>query len=562
MSLPAGRQGFSDPSSRAVGSLRGAVGYRLLKIASVVKRISSLPSKQLFQVRVLADAQWYNGYMKEASIPKEVLQIAEILKSDGYSAYLVGGCVRDVVIGREPNDWDVATDAVPETVLALFPDSVYENDFGTVGVKTESEEATLKIIEVTTFRTEESYSDKRRPDKVHFAKTIEEDLSRRDFTVNAMALPLVGKNKDLVDPYGGQEDLKNRIIRAVGDADGRFNEDALRLMRAVRFSAMLGFDIEEGTKEAVKNNAGLLSHIAKERVRDELTKMLMSERAGDGIEMMRETGLLEQVIPELLEGVDCEQNMHHIYSVYEHNLKSLEYAVEKKYSLVVRLASLLHDVGKPNSRRWKATPVGGKTKGDEKGDYTFYGHQVVGERMVRKILERLKFSSDVIEQVALLVREHMFVYDPEAVTLAGVRRLLARIGVDQVDNLMKVREADRIGSGVPKAQPYRLRHLQAMFEKVKTDPVSAKMLKVNGGILIKELGMEPSPRMGQIISALLEEVLDEPGKNTLEYLLGRAKELGELTDEELKNLKKQAQARAQAEQDRIDEEIKKKYFVS
>lgn len=500
--------------------------------------------------------------MKEVSIPKEVLQIAEVLKADGYSAYLVGGCVRDVVLGREPNDWDVATDAVPETVLALFPDSVYENDFGTVGVKTESEEPTLKIIEVTTFRTEESYSDKRRPDKVNFAKTIEEDLSRRDFTVNAMALPLVGRNKNLVDPYGGQEDLKNKIIRAVGDADERFNEDALRLMRAVRFSAMLDFDIEEGTKEAVKNNVGLLSHIAKERVRDELTKMLMSERAGDGIEMMRETGLLEQVIPELLEGVDCVQNMHHIYSVYEHNLKSLEYSAKQNHSLVVRLASLLHDVGKPNSRRWKSTPAGGKIKDGKKGDYTFYGHQVVGERMVRKILERLKFSGDITEQVALLVREHMFVYDPEAVTLAGVRRLLARIGVDQVDNLMKVREADRIGSGVPKAQPYRLRHLQAMFEKVKTDPVSAKMLKVNGDVLIKKMGMEPGPKMGQIIAALLEEVLDEPEKNTLKYLLGRAKELGELTDEELEDLKKQAQTRAQAEQDRIDEEIKKKYFVS
>jgi len=542
-------------------------------------------------------------------IAKEVLQIAEILKQAGYEAYLVGGCLRDVLLGATPKDWDLATSAKPEEILKLFPDSVYENRFGTVGVKTRSEDPLVKVVEVTTFRLEGTYTDKRHPDEVKFAKTIEEDLARRDFTVNAMALNLGSEKKskkDLIDPFGGQEDLKNEVLRAVGEADKRFNEDALRLMRAVRFSAQLGFDIEPETELSVKKHAGLLEFVSKERIRDEFNKLLITERGHEGVELMRELGLLTHVIPELLEGVEMEQNQHHIFSVYEHNLRSLQYAVEQKFPLDLRLASLLHDVGKPKSRQWKDTPTGKKIRSipvtrhseprqmaselreesdaysrhpersegsvtidpsaslrmtERRGDWTFYGHQVIGAKQATAILQRLKYPNDVIEKVSLLVYEHMFVYDPEAVTLAGVRRLVSRVGTDNMDALIKVREADRIGSGVPKAQPYRLRYLQAMVEKVKMDPISAKMIAVKGDEVIKAAGITPGPGIGAIIAILLEEVLDDPERNEKELLLARVKELAKLPVKELVKMSQKSKERAAGEQEKIDKEIKKKYFV-
>lgn len=504
-------------------------------------------------------------------IAREVLQIAAILHAHHYQAYLVGGCVRDLFTGAQPKDWDIATDALPEMVREFFPDSVYENSFGTVGVKTESKDPRCKVIEVTTFRTESGYTDKRRPDEVAFVKTIEEDLARRDFTVNALALDLKEgmalletefEDLPIVDPFGGKGDLKKGILRAVGKPDQRFGEDALRLMRGVRFHAQLGFTIEKETLVALERNASLLKHIAQERIRDEFFKLLSTSRASEGVEMMRETGLLAYVVPELLEGVGCEQNMHHIYDVYTHNLKALEYATAQEYSLVVRIASLLHDVGKPATRAWKSDPRGKKIQDGKRGDWTFYGHQVVGAKMARSILTRLHASQEIIEQVSMLVYEHMFVYDPEVVTLAGVRRLLARVGPEHIGALIQVREADRIGSGVPKAQPYRLRYLLAMIEKVKTDPISAKMLKVNGEDIMRSLGVPPSRIIGQVIAVLLEEVLEDPERNAKEYLLTRAGALAKLTSDELESMKRKAQERAAAAQESIDEEIKKKYFVN
>jgi poly(A) polymerase/tRNA nucleotidyltransferase (CCA-adding enzyme) len=350
-------------------------------------------------------------------------------------------------------------------------------------------------------------------------------------------------------------------LRAVGDPGERFREDALRLMRAVRFHSQLGFEIEAATFTALQEEASLLGHVALDRIRDELTKMLSTTRAALGIEIMRKAGLLRFVLPELLDGVGCEQNMHHIYDVYTHNLKALEYAANKKYSFVVCLASLLHDVGKPATRAWKDDSRGAKVQGGKKGDWTFYGHQVVGAKMARKMLQRLHFSNEIIEQVSLLVYEHMFVYDPEVVTLAGVRRLLARVGPENIDSLIQVREADRIGSGVPKAQPYRLRYLLAMIEKVKTDPISAKMLKINGEDLMKSLKVPAGRIIGQIIAVLLEEVLEDPARNERGQLLQRAAELARCTSEELESMKRKAQERAAAAQDAIDAEIKKKYFV-
>jgi len=502
------------------------------------------------------------------NIPKEVKQIADRLSETGYQVYLVGGCLRDLLLEREPKDWDIATDAKPEEVQKLFKDSVYENNFGTVGVKTDSENPTLKIVEVTTLRKEGKYTDKRHPDSVSFAKNIEEDLARRDFTVNAIAFNLTSSkdlrfsdDRNIVDPFGGKKDLKDRTIRAVGDPEKRFEEDALRLMRAVRFAAQLNFAIEPKTAAAIKNKDGLLEFVSKERTRDEFCKLLMTGKAAEGVRKMLELGLLKIVIPELVEGVGVEQNKHHVYDVFEHNLRSLEYAVEKNHPLDARLSALLHDVGKPKSRRWQNDPAGPKAYQGKKGDWTFYGHQVVGEKMVLKIMDRLRFSKELTEKVALLVREHMFVYDPEAVTLKGVRRILNRVGQENIDDLIRLREADRIGSGVPKAQPYRLRYLQAMIEKVKKDPVGPKMLKINGEDVMKILKTEPGPKIGAVLAVLLEEVLDNPKLNEKKKLEARVKALGKLSEKELAAMRAKAQKAAAQAQERIDEEVKKKYFV-
>ncbi|MBI5153494.1 MAG: HD domain-containing protein [Parcubacteria group bacterium] len=487
-------------------------------------------------------------WSRVSAVP-EVMHVAVALETEGFKAYLVGGCLRDLLMGREPDDWDIATDATPEEIQRVFPDNVYENNFGTVGIKTDAEDSRLKIIEITTFRLEGKYTDKRHPDGVIFAKTIEEDLARRDFTINALAMRLGEDSHELIDPFGGMQDIEKGVMKAVGDPETRFNEDALRLLRAVRLGAKLGFVIDSATLEAVHKQAGLIEFIAKERIRVEFLKLIMTDHAHEGIEVLQRTGLLKRIIPELEEGVGVGQNKHHIYSVFEHNVRALKYAVEQKFPLHVRLSSLLHDVGKP------------RTKHGEGVDCTFYGHQIVGERMVLKILDRLHAARDLIETVALLVREHMFVYDPETVTLKGVRRLLQRVGVDNIDDLFDLREADRIGSGVPKAQPYRLRHLKAMVDKVKTDPVSAKMLKVNGEGVMKELGIAPGPKIGAILAVLLEDVIENPELNTEEILLARTKELGMLEEKELIAFSKKARASATQAQERIDGEILEKHFV-
>jgi tRNA nucleotidyltransferase (CCA-adding enzyme) len=481
-------------------------------------------------------------------IPKEVRGVMGVLAEAGHQAYLVGGCVRDMRLKRDPKDWDVATDATPEEIQKLFPESVYENTFGTVGIKTDSEDPKLKIIEVTTFRIESAYTDKRHPDQVKFAKTIEEDLARRDFTVNAMAMTVDG---DIVDPFDGEKDLKAKLIRTVGKPEDRFNEDALRLMRAVRFATELDFEIEPATRKAIEKLSKSLGEIAQERVRDELVKIMMTPRAASGIIMLEELGLLANVIPELREGIGMTQNKHHVFTVFEHNVKSLDHvAKDPETSLIVRLGTLLHDVGKP------------RVKGGDGPDSTFYNHDIIGGKMTKKILERLHFSTEMGDQVAHLVRYHMFYYNVGDVSDAGVRRFVRRVGPEYIADLLKVREGDRIGSGVPKAVPYKLRHLLFMIEKVKNDPLSPKMLALKGDDLMKLLGIEPGPRVGQILNILLEDVLDDPTKNTMEYLSDRAKELHAQTDKQLAELSKQARDKKDEVQGDIEEDMKKKYHVT
>ncbi len=401
-------------------------------------------------------------------IPKEILEIIHKLLAADFEAYLVGGCVRDLLLENppagEPKDWDITTNAKPEEIQKLFKESVYENEFGTVGIKTGSNDPTLKIVELTTFRKEGKYTDKRHPDTITFAKTLEEDLSRRDFTINAMAIEVkspacAGRQKSkvkIIDPFSGQTDLKNRLIRAVGDPNKRLNEDALRLIRAVRFACELSVSwrIEQNTLKAIKNNAPLLKFIAKERIRDEFIKIVQTPQAAQGILLLEETGLLKQFIPEIEKSIGVSQNKHHIYTVWEHLWRSLDYASQKNYSLEVKLASLFHDIGKPITKE-------GKGK-----DATFYNHEIVGAKIIRQILGRLRFSKNQTEKIIRLVRYHGFVYDPEITTDAAMRRLLIKVSKDNISELAQVREADRIGSGCPKAVPFRLRHFLFKIEKI------------------------------------------------------------------------------------------------
>ena len=491
--------------------------------------------------------------MDHRSIPDEVRKVGGALTAAGFEAYFVGGCVRDLILGRAPKDWDVATNARPEEVTGIFPDSVYENDFGTVIVKTGAEEG-VAAIEVTTYRIEGSYRDKRHPDEVRFAATIEEDLSRRDFTVNAMALASGADFRDpegsVIDPFGGRDDLGRRMISAVGDPEQRFAEDALRVMRAVRFATELGFEIDPGTQHAVEKLGGGLEEIAKERIRDEFEKMIMSPDAARGILLLEELGLLGYVLPELREGIGVGQNKHHIFTVFEHNIKALDYTARQGYSLPVRLAALLHDVGKPRS------------KAGDGPDSTFYQHEYIGAKMAIRALDRLRFPKDLVEQVAHLVRRHMFHYNVGEISPAGVRRFIVRVGPENIDDLLKVREADRIGSGVPKAVPYKLRHLLFMIDKVKRDPLSPKMLAVSGDDVMRELGIGPGPRVGWVLASLLEEVLDDPVVNDRGALLDRMKKLNTLTDAQLKLLAENAKSRKDELEEEADEAIKRKHRVS
>lgn len=491
-------------------------------------------------------------------LPNEVQKIIEQLNDAGFEAYAVGGCVRDLLLNKEPADWDVTTNAQPDEIQKLFPKNFYNNRFGTVTVLIQSAEPVLKEIEVTTYRVDVNYSDQRHPDQVKFTANLKEDLARRDFTINAMALagtPGVEAAADsvivddllIIDPFGGLRDLNAKLVRAVGDPAARFKEDALRLLRAVRFASQLDFEIEPGTMNAIKNTRPSIAAVSQERIRDELIKIIMSRQPETGFNLLLSTGLLATILPELSEGVGLPQNLHHKFTVFEHNIKSLQYAAEYDYPLHVRLATLLHDVGKPRTRRPKDN------------DFTFYGHDVVGARLSEKIMARLRFSNELIAQVINLVRHHMFYYDIDKVTEAGARRLLRRVGgPENFADLIKVRIAERKGSGVPKAEPYRLRHLQFLVEKATQEPITVSRLAINGNDLIKELKLKPGPQIGGILNALLAEVLDDPTKNNREHLLKRAIELQNKNPDELKNLGETAKEQEDA---RREDDIKRKYHV-
>ena len=465
-------------------------------------------------------------------IPREVSHVTTALEKDGFEAFLVGGCVRDLIMGREPKDWDITTNAKPEQIIELFEKTVYENTFGTVGVVVARETANgivsqeTRTIEVTPYRMEAKYSDFRHPDEVKFSDKLEDDLKRRDFTINALALSSKGSLSDLFD---GVKDIKDKTIKTVGEADKRFTEDALRMLRAIRFALQLNFSVSYEVTESIIKNADLIKKISQERIRDEFEKIITSANASSGVIMLQKFGLLKYIIPELEEGIDCEQAGEHIYPVWEHLLHALQHAADKNWSLEVRLAALFHDIGKPRTRRI-AEPTNNTKK-----KYTFYGHEVVGARMAKKIMERLKFSVKETELVEKLIRSHMFFSDTELITLSAVRRIIAKVGKENIWLLMNVRECDRVGMKKKEA-PYRLRKYFAMIEEALRDPISVGALKIDGKFMIENLKITPGPRMGWILHALLEEVLDDPTKNTVEHLSELAKSLNGLPDGALRAL--------------------------
>ena len=479
------------------------------------------------------------------TIPKEAKNIIEKLQKAGFEAYIVGGCVRDFLMEIEPNDWDVTTNAKPEEIQKIFPDSFYENKFLTVTARTGSEK--IPEIEITTYRFEAKYSDKRHPDQVKYAEKLEEDLSRRDFTINALAMDL---KKKVIDLFDGQKDLKNKIIRTVGRPEDRFNEDALRMLRAVRFATTLNFEIEEKTAEAIKKNSIWLEAISKERIRDEFVKIIMAEKAADGIELLRELGLLKYIVPELLENYGVAQSKHHKFDCYQHAIKSLEYAAKKKFNMHVRLAALLHDIAKP------------KVKSGEGDAAIFYNHEIVGAKMAFQILNNLKFSKKDCDKITKLVRFHLFYYNVDEVGEASVRRLVKNVGPENMEELLQVRQADRIGSGVPKAEPYKLRHLKYLIEKVSKDPISAKMLKVNGEDIMKILEIKPGPKIGQILDVLLGLVLDNPKNNNKAFLEKEVAKLGKLSDKELQELAEKSKEEKSEIETKNDQMTKQKYWVT
>lgn len=431
------------------------------------------------------------------------------LDGAGYEVSVVGGAVRDILSGTKPTDWDLTTNAKPEEILKLFPDAFYNNLFGTVGIPNKT-----GTIEVTTYRSEQGYSDSRHPDKVFWGKTLEDDLSRRDFTINALALRFVqGKlSKVPVDPFGGADDMRKKLIKTVGEADKRFGEDALRMLRAIRFAATLGFEIEKKTLAAIGKNAKLLSKISGERIRDELFKIIASDRADEGIMLAKDSGILKIILPELLECFAVPQKSpkrHHIFDVGVHCVMSLKFCPSQ--DTIVRFATLLHDVGKA-----KVANV------TEEGVRTFYNHEVVGGRIVRQIADRLHLSKADREKLYLLVRWHQFSVD-ENQTDKALRRFIKNIGVENIEDMMDLRIGDRLGGGLQQPESWRLKLFRQRLGEVMKKPFTVADLKVSGNDVMEILKIKPGPKVGEVLNKLFEEVADDPKKNKREYLLDRIK---------------------------------------
>jgi tRNA nucleotidyltransferase (CCA-adding enzyme) len=443
-----------------------------------------------------------------SAIPSDALAICERLRESGKRGWVVGGCVRDMLLGRVVSDWDVCTSARPDEIQKLFPRSIPTGiEHGTVTVVLNK-----KHYEVTTLRGEGAYTDGRRPDAVHFVDDITADLARRDFTVNAIALdPTTGQ---VIDPFDGRKDLAAKVLRAVGSPRERFSEDGLRVLRAARFVATLGLELDAATEAAILPTLDTYRKVSAERVRDEWVKTMKAERPSRAFEVMRRTGILGITCPELLEGVGLSQNRYHAYDVWRHGMECLDACVGDP---VLRIAALFHDVGKPRTRAMSA-----KTN-----DYTFYDHERVGAEIVEPICTRLRFSNDERARITDLVRYHLFHYSDEW-SDATIRRWIRRVGPTRVPDLFLLNEADVRGKGRDfDADLSALAQLKAHVAKVLAQgaALSTRDLKVNGHDLIKTLSLKPGPILGEVLDALLEAVTQEPALNEREVLLERAAEI-------------------------------------
>jgi len=443
----------------------------------------------------------------EHNIPSDIEKIIKKLASSGFEAAIVCGAVRQMLKGEKITDWDLTTNAKPEQIQKLFAKSFYNNRFGTVGIPI----ADGQIVQITTYRTEEKYTDKRHPDVIVWGKSLEEDLKRRDFTINSMALHYAqGKPLKLVDPFDGQKDLKDKIVRAVGEPDKRFKEDALRLLRAVRFATVLNFSIEKKTQTAIKKNVTLLSKISGERIRNELFKIIESDNAADGILLLKELGLLTIILPELDICFAVEQKSpkrHHIFDVGTHCVLSLKNCPSG--NTTVRFATLLHDIGKAKV-----------AKVTEEGVRTFYNHEVVGGYLAKKIADRLHLARGQRDKLYKLVRFHQFTVD-EKQTDKALRRFIRNIGVENIEDMMDLRIGDRLGGGLQQPESWRLKLFRQRIKEVLKKPFTVADLKINGNDVMKALGIKPGPEVGRILNELFEEVADDKTKNTKEYLLNR-----------------------------------------
>ena len=446
------------------------------------------------------------------NIPAPIKEIARILNTEGFQCFLVGGAVRDSIMGFIPKEYDIATNAKPEDVQRIFKYTI------PTGIK----HGTILVIlddmhvEITTFRSDGNYSDGRHPDKVEYTASIEDDLPRRDLTINAMAYNILDGN--LIDMFDGMKDIKNKIIRSVGNPYERFTEDGLRIMRAIRFATRLNFNIEKETFDAICHSTGMLTSIAYERIREEFNGILISDNPFRGIELLRKTGILALIMPELMQGFGVAQNRFHKYDVYYHILHTIQ-AVEpletEELTLLVRLAALFHDIAKPMVQK----------KVSKQEEPVYYNHEVVGANVAKKVMRRLKYSNAEIDFVTLLVRQHMFYYQDEW-TDGAVRRFMKAVGIENIKPLLKLREADRLGSGnrkdkESKAIPKLLARIDKIIEE--ENAITVKDLKINGNDLMKEFNLKPGPIVGKILNYLLDLILDEPSLNDKEKLMEKTK---------------------------------------
>jgi tRNA nucleotidyltransferase (CCA-adding enzyme) len=437
-----------------------------------------------------------------AQISPHAIGICARLREAGRHAWIVGGCVRDLMLGKDVSDWDVATDARPKEVMRLFPRVIPTGiDHGTVSVLVNG-----VPYEVTTLRGETTYSDGRRPDSVTFVDDIVADLARRDFTINAMAIdPLDGQ---LIDPFGGRHDLETRMLRAVGDPVARFSEDGLRPLRAARFAATLECTIEPATLQAIEPTLATYRKVSAERIRDEWVKTMKAPRPSRAFEVMRVTGMLGVTMPEALDSVGCAQNRFHAYDVWGHAMACLDACTGDPF---LRVAAFMHDIGKPRTR----------APSDKTGDFTFYRHETVGAEMAEPILERMRFSNEERDRIVTLIRHHLICYKDEW-TDASVRRWIRRVSRDRIDDLYELNRADVVGKGTdPTPDLLALEKLKVRVAAVLAakDALAVRDLKVTGTDVMRELGIPPSRRVGEILEVLLEKVVEDPTLNDRERLL-------------------------------------------